>query len=80
MAYAVDGQYKETMTAFDQASAGLALPAAQRSPESPVYWLQEGLVARHLSDCLIRFGKPVEAIAAGELPPGTVPEKEIGKW
>jgi transcriptional regulator with XRE-family HTH domain len=66
MAYAVDGQYKEAMTAFDQASAGLALPAAQRSPESPVYWLQEGLVARHLSDCLIRLGKPVEAIAAAE--------------
>ena len=66
MAYAVDGQYKEAMTAFDQASAGLALPAAQRSPESPVYWLHEGLVASHQSDCLIRLGRPVKAIATAE--------------
>ncbi|HKR48986.1 MAG TPA: helix-turn-helix transcriptional regulator [Pseudonocardiaceae bacterium] len=66
VAYAVDGQYKEAMTAFDQASVRLALPAAQRSPESPVYWLHEGLVASRQGDCLIRLGKPVEAISAAE--------------
>ncbi|MGH3755210.1 MAG: helix-turn-helix domain-containing protein [Pseudonocardiaceae bacterium] len=66
MAYAVDGQYKECLTEFDRALASLALPAGQRSPESPVYWLHEGLVASHQSECLIRLGKPAEAIAAAE--------------
>jgi hypothetical protein len=66
LAYAVDGQYKECMTEFDRALAGLALPVGQRSPESPVYWLHEGLVASHQSDCLIRLGKPVEATAPAE--------------
>ncbi|MCA1601805.1 MAG: hypothetical protein LC776_09250, partial [Acidobacteria bacterium] len=47
MAYAVDGQHKECMAAFEQALAGLALPADRRSPESPVYWFHEGLVASH---------------------------------
>ncbi|MCA1705766.1 MAG: hypothetical protein LC808_21880, partial [Actinobacteria bacterium] len=66
MAYAVDGQHKECMSEFDRALDSLALPAGQRSPESPVYWFHEGLVASHQSDCLIRLGKPVEAIAAAE--------------
>ncbi|MGH3814753.1 MAG: hypothetical protein ACRDUV_20290 [Pseudonocardiaceae bacterium] len=66
MAYAVDGQHKECMTEFDQALTGLTVPAGQRSPESPVYWFHEGLVASHQSDCLLRLGKPVEAAAAAE--------------
>ncbi len=66
MAYAADGQYKECMSEFDQAYATLAAPASQRSPESPVYWLHEGLIASHHSDCLIRLGKPKEAIFAAE--------------
>ncbi len=32
-AYGIDGQYKESMTAFDRALAGLALPDGRRSPE-----------------------------------------------
>ena len=66
IAYAVDGQHKECMTEFDRALAGLALPAGQRSPESPVYWFHEGLVASHQSECLLRLGKPAEAAASAE--------------
>jgi len=66
IAYAIDGQHKECMTEFDRALAGLALPAGQRSPESPVYWFHEGLVASHQSDCLLRLGKPAEAAASAE--------------
>jgi transcriptional regulator with XRE-family HTH domain len=65
-AYAIDGQYKESMAEFDRAFAGLTASTGQRSPESPVYWFHEGLVASKQSDCLIRLGKPVEAIAAAE--------------
>ncbi|MGH3940562.1 MAG: helix-turn-helix domain-containing protein [Pseudonocardiaceae bacterium] len=66
IAYAVDGQHKECMTEFDQALTALALPASQRSPESPVYWFHEGLVASHQSECLLRLGKPAEAAASAE--------------
>lgn len=66
MAYAVDGQHKECMTEFDRALAGLALSSGQRSPESPVYWFHEGLIASHQSDCLLRLGKPAEAAASAE--------------
>ncbi|MGH3942113.1 MAG: helix-turn-helix domain-containing protein [Pseudonocardiaceae bacterium] len=65
-AYAVDGQYKESMTAFGRALAGLALPAGQRSPWSPVYWFNEGLIASRQSSCFLRFGKPVEAAASAQ--------------
>jgi hypothetical protein len=66
MAYAVDGQHKECMTEFDRALDGLAVPADQRCPESPVYWFHEGLVASLRSDCLLRLGKPAEAAASAE--------------
>jgi len=66
MAYAADGQYKECMTEFDRALAALALQPANGLPESPTYWFHEGLVASCRSDCLLRFGKPAEAIAAAE--------------
>ncbi|HEU0089905.1 MAG TPA: helix-turn-helix transcriptional regulator [Pseudonocardiaceae bacterium] len=66
LAYAVDGQYKECMTEFDRALASFALSAGQRSPESPVYWLHEGLVASHQSDGLLRLGKPAEAAISAE--------------
>jgi transcriptional regulator with XRE-family HTH domain len=64
MAYAVDGQYRECMTEFDRALAGLAVPEGRRCPESPVYWFHEGLVASHQSGCLLRLGKPAEAAAS----------------
>ena len=54
------------MAAFDRALDGFALPADRRSPESPVYWFHEGLVASHQSDCLLRLGKPAEAAASAE--------------
>ncbi len=66
MAYAVDGQHKASMSEFDRALAGLALPADRRSPDSPVYWLHEGLIASHQSDCLLRLGRPAEAAASAE--------------
>lgn len=66
MGYAVDGQHKESMTEFDRALDGLAVSADQQSPESPVYWFHEGLVASLQSDCLLRLGKPAEAAASAE--------------
>jgi hypothetical protein len=52
------------MTAFDRALTGLAVPADRRSPESPVYWFNEGLIASKQGDCLLRCGKPGEAAAS----------------
>jgi DNA-binding XRE family transcriptional regulator len=65
-AYGLDGQYKESMAEFDRASEGLALPAGRRSPESPVYWFTEGLIASRQSDCLLRQNKPAEAAASAQ--------------
>ncbi|HEU0089221.1 MAG TPA: hypothetical protein VFQ77_16510 [Pseudonocardiaceae bacterium] len=65
-AYAVDGQYKECMTEFDRAYTALALPTSQRSPDSPVYWFNEGLIASKQSDCLLRLNKPAEAAVSAE--------------
>jgi DNA-binding XRE family transcriptional regulator len=66
LAHAVDGQHKECMTEFDRALASFASSAGQRSPESPVYWLHEGLVVSQQSDGLLRLGKPAEAAASAE--------------
>jgi len=65
-AYGTDGQYKECMTEFDRALAGLAVPAGRRAPESPAYYFDEGVVASKQSDCLLRLGKPTEAAATAE--------------
>ncbi|HKR48047.1 MAG TPA: helix-turn-helix transcriptional regulator [Pseudonocardiaceae bacterium] len=65
-AYAVDGQYKESMAELDRALARLALPAGQRSPQSPVYWFHEGAIASKQSECLLRHGRPAEAAASAE--------------
>lgn len=66
IAYTVDGQHTQSMTEFDQAFTRLAAPSGHRHPESPVYWLHEGLVASHQSDCLLRHGKPAQAAAVAE--------------
>jgi tetratricopeptide (TPR) repeat protein len=66
IAYAVAGQHKESMSEFDRALTALTVSPDQRSPESPVYWFHEGLVASHQSDCFLRQGKPAEAAAAAE--------------
>ncbi|MGH8744565.1 MAG: hypothetical protein ACREUY_09845, partial [Burkholderiales bacterium] len=65
-AYGFDGQHMECMTAFDQALAGLAVPAGQKSPESPVYWVNEGFIASKQSECLLRLGNPVEAAISAQ--------------
>ncbi len=65
-AYGFDGQYKESMNEFDRALAGLARPAGQRSPKSPAYYFDEGVVASKQSHCLLRLGKPAEAAASAE--------------
>lgn len=56
------------MTGFDRALTGLALlvPADRRSPESPAYYFDEGVVVSKQSDSLLRFGKPAEAAASAE--------------
>ncbi|MCA1606655.1 MAG: hypothetical protein LC775_14570, partial [Acidobacteria bacterium] len=64
-AYAVDGQYKECMTEFDRALAGLQQPAGSL-PQSVVYWIHEGFVVCRQSDCLLRLGEPEKAAAAAE--------------
>jgi tetratricopeptide (TPR) repeat protein len=63
-AYGVDGQYSRSMTEFDRALAGLALPG--KSPESPVYWFSEALIASRQSDCLLRYDKPGEAAVSAQ--------------
>ena len=65
-AYAIDGQYKESMTAFDRALAGLHHQPAGGSPQSTVYWVHEGFIACSHSACLLRLGKPAEAAATAE--------------
>lgn len=65
-AHGVDGQYTESMAAFDRALDGLTVPVGQRSPDSPVYWFNEGLIASRQSGCLLRQDKPVEATASAE--------------
>ncbi|MGH3696952.1 MAG: hypothetical protein ACRDRX_23730 [Pseudonocardiaceae bacterium] len=65
-AYGIDGQYKESMTAFDRALSGLAVPDSRRSPVSPVYWFNEGLIASRQSECLLRLGKPTEAAVSAQ--------------
>jgi tetratricopeptide (TPR) repeat protein len=64
IAYAVDGQYKECMTEFDRALAGLNSSAGRTSPESPAYWTHEGHVYSQQGYCLLRLSKPTEAAAS----------------
>ncbi len=65
-AYAIGGQYRESMAEFDRALDGLALPTGRRPPKSPAYWYHEGLLASQQSDCLLRLGKSAEAVASAE--------------
>lgn len=63
-AYAIDGQYKDCMEEFDTARVGImSVGAGTVSPASPAYWYHEGLIASQQSDCLLRLGKPEEAVA-----------------
>ncbi|MGH3814508.1 MAG: helix-turn-helix domain-containing protein [Pseudonocardiaceae bacterium] len=62
-AHAFDGQYKECMVELAKARDGLA-SAGQLSPESPLYFYNEGYLTSHESECLLRLGRPQEAAAS----------------
>ncbi|MCA1605902.1 MAG: hypothetical protein LC775_10610, partial [Acidobacteria bacterium] len=66
IAYAIDGQYKECMTEFDRALAGLHRQPVGSFPHSTVYWIDEGFIANTQSYSLLRLGKPAEAAACAE--------------
>jgi len=51
------------MAAFERAQVELESSADEVCPESPAYWYHEGLVASQQSDCLLRLGKPQEAVS-----------------
>jgi tetratricopeptide (TPR) repeat protein len=59
-AYAIDSQHKTCMAKLEQAQAAL-LSAGHVSVESPLYFYNEGYLASHKSECLLRLGKPQEA-------------------
>ncbi|MGH3944546.1 MAG: hypothetical protein ACRDSI_05815 [Pseudonocardiaceae bacterium] len=62
-AYAFDGQYKECMVELEKARDSLA-SAGQFSPESPLYFYNEGYLTSHESECLLRLGRPQDAAAS----------------
>ncbi|MGH3821601.1 MAG: hypothetical protein ACRDRA_01960 [Pseudonocardiaceae bacterium] len=62
-AYAIDGQYTASMVEMEAAQSSLA-SAGQVPAESPAYWYNEGLLACEKSYCLVRLGKPQDAVVA----------------
>ncbi|MGH3772964.1 MAG: helix-turn-helix domain-containing protein [Pseudonocardiaceae bacterium] len=62
-AYAVDGQYKACMVEFERAQDAPA-STGQIPVGSIVFFLNEGYHARMKSQCLLRLGKPQEAVAS----------------
>ncbi|MGH4025779.1 MAG: helix-turn-helix domain-containing protein [Pseudonocardiaceae bacterium] len=64
VAYAIDGQYKESMTEFDRALAGFSASAGRISPESPAYWTHEGGIHSQQGYSLLWLDKPSEAAAS----------------
>lgn len=62
-AYAFDGQYKDCMIELERARDGLA-SAGEVTPESPVYFYNEGYLTSHESECLLRLARPQEAAAS----------------
>jgi len=62
-AYAIDGQYEASMTECEKAQDGLA-SVGHVPAESPAYWYHEGYLASEKSGCLLRLGKPQEAVAS----------------
>lgn len=62
-AYAIDSQHKTCMVQLERAQATL-LSAGHVSVESPLYFYNEGYLASHKSECLLRLGKPQEAAAS----------------
>lgn len=64
VAYAIDGQYRESMTEFDRALAGFSASAGRISPESPAYWTHEGGIHSQQCYSLLWLNKPSEAAAS----------------
>lgn len=64
IANAVDGQHKDSMAEFDRALSGFASSAGRTSPESPVYWFNEGNIHSQLSYSLLWLNEPAEAAAS----------------
>jgi tetratricopeptide (TPR) repeat protein/transcriptional regulator with XRE-family HTH domain len=62
-AYALDGQYKLSMTAYDRAHDFLTT-AHESAPDSPAYWVHHGSIDSPRSLVLSRLGKPQEALDA----------------
>lgn len=62
-AFAFDGQYTACMVELEKARDSLA-SAGQVSVESPMYFFNDGYLASHRSECLLRLGKPQEAAAS----------------
>ena len=62
-AYAFDGQYKECMVELGKARDSL-VPAGRFPPGSPLYFYNEGYLASHESECLLRLGRLREAAAS----------------
>jgi tetratricopeptide (TPR) repeat protein len=62
-AYATDGQYEACMNRLEKAQEKLA-PAGPVPVESPLYFYNEGYLASHKSECLLRLRKTQEAAAS----------------
>lgn len=62
-AYALDGQYGPSMTAYDRAHDFLTT-AGGSAPDSPAYWVHHGSIDSARSLLLSRLGKPQEALEA----------------
>jgi DNA-binding XRE family transcriptional regulator len=60
-AYAFDGRYNECMVECERAQTSLVAAAGSASGESPGYFYNDGYLASHRSECLLRLGKPQEA-------------------
>jgi tetratricopeptide (TPR) repeat protein len=62
-AYALDGQYGPSMTAYDRAHDFLTT-ANGNHPDSPAYWVQHGSIDSGRGRLLSRLGKTKEALDA----------------
>jgi tetratricopeptide (TPR) repeat protein len=62
-AYALDGQYVPSMTAYDRAHDFLTT-AHGNTPDSPAYWVHHGSIDSGRGRLLSRLGKPQEALDA----------------
>lgn len=62
-AYATDGQYDRCMERLEKAQEKLA-SSGQVSVESSLYFYNEGYLASHKSECLLRLRRPQEAAAS----------------